>query len=196
MRATIFLARHGTHAEAGQILSGRSGIALSPAGEAQAERLGRLARRERVAKVQTSPRARTVRTARIVADALGVDTEIESALDEIDFGDWTGRSFATLESDPAWVRWNEARHVAATPNGETMASATQRATSHLDALAASGADRVLCVSHCDVIRGAVAHYLGLSLDRLLHFDVDPGSLTTLVLDGKGGRLVRLNEVPA
>jgi broad specificity phosphatase PhoE len=196
MRATIFLARHGTHAEVGQILSGRSDIALSPAGEEQAKRLGRLARREGVARVQTSPRARTVQTARIVAGVLGVDPETENALDEIDFGDWSGRSFAALAADPTWQRWNEARHLAAAPRGETMTSATRRATSHLDALAASGADRVLCVSHCDVIRGAVAHYLGLSLDRLLHFDVDPGSLTTLVLDGQGGRLVRLNEVPA
>ncbi|HEU0066884.1 MAG TPA: histidine phosphatase family protein [Sphingomonas sp.] len=44
-----------------------------------------------------------------------------------------------------------------------------------------------------MIRGLVAHYLGLSADRLFRFDVDPGSVTTLSLHPGGGRVVALNE---
>jgi ribonuclease H / adenosylcobalamin/alpha-ribazole phosphatase len=42
MSAKIFLARHGTHAEVGHILSGRSDIRLSADGVRQAERLADL----------------------------------------------------------------------------------------------------------------------------------------------------------
>jgi broad specificity phosphatase PhoE len=75
-----------------------------------------------------------------------------------------------------------------------MATATARAVRHIQSAAGDGP--VLCVSHCDVIRGVVAHYLGLDADRLLGFDVDPASLTELALYGDGtGRVVALNERP-
>jgi broad specificity phosphatase PhoE len=196
MTATLYLARHGLHSEMGHVLSGRSDIGLSPSGLTQAQRLGQLCGAYGVVSVQSSPRPRTCQTAQIVADAIGVDIELVDALDEIDFGHWTGQSFGALEADPDWRRWNEAREVAVPPDGESMPAATARAARHLDGLARAGRSHVLCVSHCDIIRGVVAHYLGLSLDRLLRFDVDPGSLTTLSVGEWGGRLVRLNEVPA
>ena len=196
MTATIYLARHGVHSEVGHVLSGRSDIGLSPSGVTQAKRLGALARTHGIEAVQSSPRLRTCQTARIIAEAIGVVPEIVDALDEIDFGSWTGQSFGALEADSEWRHWNEARDVAIPPNGESMAEAATRATRHIDSLAEAGRSHVLCVSHCDIIRGVVAHYLGLGLERLLRFDVDPGSLTTLSVGRWGGRLVKLNEVPA
>jgi broad specificity phosphatase PhoE len=52
------------------------------------------------------------------------------------------------------------------------------------------------VSHSDIIRGVIAHYLGLGLDNMLRFDVDLGSVSTLVVGNWGGRLTRLNWVAA
>ena len=106
-------------------------------------------------------------------------------------GRWAGQPFTTLASDPAWERWNAERATATTAGGEDMAGATARAVRHIEAVA--GERPVLCVSHCDIIRGVVAYYLGLDANRLLAFDVDPASLTTLVLHGSGARLVALNE---
>jgi broad specificity phosphatase PhoE len=60
-------------------------------------------------------------------------------------------------------------------------------------MSADDRGRVLCVSHCDIIRGVLAHYLGLSLDNVLRFDIDTASLSALVLDGGGGRVTALNE---
>jgi broad specificity phosphatase PhoE len=74
-----------------------------------------------------------------------------------------------------------------------MGDATARAVDHLDVLVNRGWNgTLLCVSHCDIIRGVVAHYLGLGLDRLLAFDVDPGSISTLLLGNWGARLLKLN----
>lgn len=191
MSATILLARHASHAEVGHVLSGRSGICLSDAGRREAERLAARLATMPLAAVFTSPRPRAFETAAIVAARHAVAVEVADELDEIDFGRWTGLAFDALSGDPDWHRWNVARGTAATPAGETMAAATARAVRRIEAVARQAP--VLCVSHCDIIRGVVAHYLGLDADRLLRFDIDPASLTTVRLDADGGRVVSLNE---
>ncbi|GAA0452309.1 MULTISPECIES: histidine phosphatase family protein [Sphingomonas] len=194
MSATVLLARHGSHDEVGAILSGRSEIALNAAGRAEAERLAERLTGTALTAIHSSPRRRTRETAEIVAARHGLEVVLVDALDEVDFGAWTGCSFDSLHGDPEWDRWNAERATASTPGGETMAAATTRAVAHIASLEGAGGP-VMCVSHCDVIRGAAAHFLGLSLDRLLAFDCAPGSLTTLALAGGQGRIVTLNEVP-
>jgi ribonuclease H / adenosylcobalamin/alpha-ribazole phosphatase len=189
---TIFFARHGTHAEVGHILSGRSEIPLNHAGRAEAARLAARLDTVELAAVQSSPRARARQTAEIVAARQGIPVEVVDALDEIDFGAWTGRAFADLAGDPAWDHWNRARGRATTPGGEDMTGAVNRAVAHVAELE-EGEGPVLCVSHCDIIRGIVAHYLGLPLDRMLAYDCDPASVTTITLAGGDGRLTSLNE---
>lgn len=192
--ATIFLARHASHDEVGKVLSGRSDIPINAAGHAEAARLADRLSKVPVAAIHSSPRRRARETADILAARLGLDVQATPALDEIDFGAWMGKPFGELDADPEWMAWNAARDTASPPGGENMQATTVRAVRHIEA-AAWGAP-LLCVSHCDVIRGVVAHYLGLGANRLLRFDVDPGSLTELALYGDGtARLVALNERP-
>jgi broad specificity phosphatase PhoE len=194
LSATVFLARHASHDEVGRVLSGRSDIAINADGRAEAGRLADRLAGVPIAAIHSSPRRRARETAIIVAGRHDLPVNNADALDEIDFGAWMGRSFADLDCDPAWARWNDARGTAATPDGEDMSAATARAVRHIEQVA--GEKPVLCVSHCDIIRGVVAHYLGLDADRLLGFDVDPASLTELALYGDGsGRVVALNERP-
>ncbi len=198
MRRRVYLARHASHAEVGHILSGRSDIGLSDAGRAEAGFLADRLADVPLAAVHCSPRRRAVETARIVAERHGLAVIEVAALDEIDFGAWSGRSFAALEDDPDWRRWNETRDHAATPAGETMALAVRRAADHLAAIGDGGEapGPVLCVSHGDIIRGLVARTLGLDMAGIFGFDCDPASLTTLAGDGHDLRLVTLNERPA
>lgn len=192
MTATVLMIRHAAHGQLGDCLSGRTpGLPLSGEGRAQLGGLAALVRRLAPDRVQTSP----VRRARETAAALAPGAEIVDALDEVDFGDWTGRRFDALEADPAWRHWNEARATAAAPGGESMAQAQARAVAHVDAEATRGGT-VAMVSHCDIVRAVVAHHLGLSLDRILSFAVDVASVTTLEVGAWGGRIVRLNEVAA
>ena len=192
MTATIHLVRHGAHAEAGRVLTGRGGDhGLAEIGQAQASWAAE--RLRGVTLVQTSPQRRTRETAEVIAAAFGHKPEVIGALDEVDFGRWTGRVIAELDGDPDWTRWNAARSTAQVPGGELMTDAVARAVAHLDSLGGrEWPGAIVCVSHSDIIRGVVAHYLGLSLDRILSFDVDPGSITTLVVGDWGGRLLSLN----
>lgn len=188
------LARHGTHAEVGHVLSGRSEIGLGMRGHAEAAALARRLADVPLASIHASPRRRTVETARVVANGRDIAMQVAPALDEIDFGAFTGRSFAALDDDPAWRRWNAERGSARCPGGETMAEAVARAWHYLDALTIQDTP-ALCVTHCDVIRGLVAQLLGIDANRMFAFDCDPGSITTIAIEGAGARLMTLNERP-
>lgn len=193
--ATILLIRHAAHVELGRILSGRRrDVALSREGLEQARIVGDLLGVEPIAAIYASPRERAYYTAREIAEPHELKVGVVDDLDEVDFGDWTGKAFSELEGDPHWTEWNEARGTARPPNGESMAEAVARVTAALAALAAEHKSATIaCVSHCDVIRGAIAHYLGLPLDNLLRFDVDPASVSRLALGGWGARIMTVNE---
>lgn len=189
MTALVGLVRHGAHDELGRILSGRaSDVGLNDAGRREVDALARRLAGRGIARLETSPRRRTRQTAEILGDMLVLPPLVVHALDEIDFGGWAGRSFTDLDPDPAWQLWNAERGTAPTPGGETMAAAVGRVTRHLDNIGVGDED-VLCVSHCDIIRGAVAHYLGLSLDNILRFDVGTASVCWLKPDGQGNAQV-------
>lgn len=195
MSATIFLVRHAAHAELGKVLSGRrSDVALSSEGLDQAAIVGDLLGTVPIAAVYSSPRERAWYTARDIADPHELEVKVTEALDEIDFGEWAGKQFSDLEGDEHWQRWNEARSTARTPGGESMGEAIGRARSALEAIASDhDSETVVAVTHCDIIRGILAHYLGMPLDNLLRFDVDPASISTLELGRWGARVKSINE---
>src|SRR5947209_20190589 len=97
MAAMVHLVRHCAHGDVGHVLSGRcAGASLTAEGRAEAAWLAARFLDERIAAIQSSPRLRARETAETIGAALGLSVEIVDALDEIDFGDWTGRSFAEL----------------------------------------------------------------------------------------------------
>lgn len=189
MSRLVGLVRHGSHDELGRVLSGRtSDVALNDAGRDEAWALAGAVASAGIAGVLSSPRRRTVETAAILGSGLGLSPQIDPALDEIDFGAWSGRDFADL-SGAEWDLWNTARGTAPTPGGETMAQAVARAAALIDRLGAEGGEPVLCVSHCDVIRGVVARVLGLGLDNILRFEIGPASVSWVLSHGQGAAQV-------
>lgn len=192
MRAEIILARHAAHEDLGRRLTGRAaGVNLSAFGRRQADALGRVLAARRPSVLQCSPRERARQTAEAISRHTGLEPMVEPALDEIDFGAWNGAAFADLEPDPLWRRWNEARDAGAPPEGEAMADAVTRMASHIEGLA-GGPGAIVMVTHCDVIRGVVAHYLGLPMQAIFRFEVAPASITTLRVEDGRVTLVNLN----
>jgi broad specificity phosphatase PhoE len=192
----ILLIRHAAHSHLGNVLSGRTpGIALSSQGQSQADRLARQLAGTPIDLLQASPVQRAQETARaIAAGRRGLDVETAPALDELDFGDWSGRAFVELADDPRWSDWNSARESATAPNGESMAQAQARAWSHVERTAVAWPDRTIAmVSHCDIIRAIVARTLRLSLNHITRFDIEPASVSRLVVGSWGAKLVSLNE---
>jgi broad specificity phosphatase PhoE len=196
MTATLFFVRHAAHDNVGSYLAGRmEGVRLGPGGQAQAHRLGERMRRESFAAIVASPRERTRETALAISDAACIGpVKIAEELDEIDFGAWSGRSFDELNADPAWRQWNENRGEASTPAGETMAQVQERVVSFAARIAEAAAGRaVVLVSHADVIKAAVCHFLGVPLANLDKFEISPASVTTIVVGDWGSKLHALNQ---
>ncbi len=149
---------------------------------------------ENLTEIQTSPRERARATAEAVASATGAPVTVNEALDEIDFGAWTGAEFSALDGQPDWDAWNASRSTARVPGGESMAEATDRIAAHVETLTQTRpGERIALVTHCDMIRALVARVLGLSLDNLLRFEIAPASLSRLEAGPWGARVLSLNE---
>ena len=187
----VHLVRHGSHQEVGKVLSGRSEIPLDGNGRHEAVQAVKLLADLSIVSIHSSPRRRAWETALPLARSRGLDVQHADALDEIDFGSFSGRAFAALDADPDWQSWNAARGTTRCPGGETMAEAVARARDYLLSLPGTAMPAV-CFTHCDIIRSVVADLLGLGLDRIFQLDCDPGSVTTLAIDAGGTRLLGLN----
>lgn len=195
LTVSIFLIRHAAHEHLGRTLSGRlPDLPLSDAGAHQARRLAMRLAGLRFAAIHSSPVQRARETAAQIAAGRSLQPETVDALDEIDFGAWTGKSFAELEHEPGWSDWNSERGSARAADGETMAQAQSRIVGHIEQLAVRHeGSAVALVSHCDLIRAALARYLQLPLDHMLTFDVDPASVSRIAVGDWGGRVLSINE---
>jgi probable phosphoglycerate mutase len=190
---TIHLVRHGSHVLPPGVLAGRlPGVMLSDEGREQARRAAeRLARTCGIGAVHCSPLERTYETAGIISDRLGLTPVSANGLMEIDFGGWAGRSFEELDTLEDWRHWNHFRTGTRPPGGETMLEAQARALRHIETLT-PGTSTVL-VSHCDVIRAVLTHWLGMPTDLLLRLEIAPASISTVEIGPWGPRILRINE---
>jgi len=195
---TFFLVRHAAHDRVGTVLCGRMpGVHLGAVGKAQAERLAKRFASETIACICTSPLERAVETAEPIAAHLGQQLEICETIAEIDFGAWSGTSFGDLAKDPRWATWNSTRSISRPPYGETMLEAQARIIGAMEQLRGRYTDgSVVLVSHSDVIKAALIYHLGLPIDAYSRFDIDPASISTLVVGEWGSKVLRLNEVVA
>ncbi|HET9448883.1 MAG TPA: histidine phosphatase family protein, partial [Steroidobacteraceae bacterium] len=106
--------------------------------------------------VESSPRRRARHTAGIIAAMRDTVVRIAPQMDEVDFGSWSGQSFAALAADPQWRRWNKYRAVSRTPAGESIRDVQERAFAHMRKLAqTSHGETAVIVTHAEVIRSIV-----------------------------------------
>lgn len=194
---TFLLIRHASHALVHRALVGRMpDVHLSEAGCAEAEQLAQRLAHLPVAALYVSPLERAKETAAPLARAFRVPARVCDDLIDIDFGDWTGCGFDDLAGDPAWQHWNAFRSLGVAPNGESMLAVQARAVSALAQINAAHAGEVVAVvSHGDIIRAALAHYLGVHLDLFQRMEIRPASVSVLWLDAHTprARVICLNH---
>lgn len=192
---TFLLVRHAAHDWLGRGFAGRlPGVGLNDEGRRQAAALVQRLDGMPVDAIYCSPQPRTQETVHGLAEQRGLPVAIEAAFDEIDFGDWTGRTFDEVRAQHAlWTHWVERRASAQPPGGERFAGVATRAMAGLRRLLARHAGQhVLVVSHADVLKAMVATALGLSLDHLERFDMAPASVSILGMGDDWAQLKLLN----
>ena len=179
---TLLLVRHGQTPTTGRVLPGRApGLHLAPEGVAQAERAAeRIAELGKVDAIYASPLERTRETAAPIARALGLRVERDKGLLECDFGDWTGAELAKLAKLPEWSIVQRAPGSFRFPGGESFVEMQARMVGALARIAAlHPGGTVVCVSHADPIKAAVAHYLGTHIDLFQRIVISPCSVTVV-----------------
>jgi broad specificity phosphatase PhoE len=137
--------------------------------QGHAKTLALASRLRRVDVSWTSPALRAKQT----AAALGLNAAIDTALRDIDFGDWGGRSLTEIEAaaPDAVSRW-VTDSSAAPHGGESITELLQRISAWLDIVAKTDG-RVLAVTHAAVIRAAIILALDANPVSFWRIDVAP-----------------------
>ena len=192
----VVLVRHGQTATTGQLLPGRApGLHLADAGRAQADKAAqRLGAMGGIAAVYASPLERTRETAAPIGKAVGQRVRTNRGLLECEFGDWTGRKLADLNKLPEWKTVQGAPSTFRFPGGESFTEMQTRICSEIDRLVAKHpGERIVCVSHADPIKAAMAHWLGTHLDLFQRIVVSPCSVSAVLLSPGGPVVLAVNS---
>jgi probable phosphoglycerate mutase len=193
--ATNFLfIRHGAHDLLGKRIAGRQpGVHLNSLGEQQAECLAERLSLLPIDAIYSGPLERVRETAAPICRQFNLPLEVAEEFTEVDFGDWTNCTFEALSAVPLWRQFNSFRSSTRPPHGELMLEIQARVLRKLAELRLQH-QFVAIVSHGDVIRATLAHFLGVHLDSFHRLEIDPAS-SSLVEVGDDFVKVRLLNVP-
>lgn len=180
----LYLIRHAVTAETGVTLSGRlPGIPLSLDGRQMAETTADALASVRPTALLTSPVERCRETASILGSEWGLKPKVDKSFIEADYGTWSGRKLRSLYGLKAWSRLMASASRFRFPDGETLEEVQRRAVARVEKLVVEQRKdaTVAVVSHADVIRATLVHYLGTPLDLIHRIHVAPASVSVIEL---------------
>jgi probable phosphoglycerate mutase len=195
----LLLVRHGQTPTTGKVLPGRAaGLHLADAGLEQARRVAeRIKELPKVDAVYASPLERTRQTAEPIARAVGKRITAHKGLLECDFGDWTGAKLADLMKKPEWATVQRSPSTFRFPNGESFTEMQTRMVSALDDIRSRHpGGTVVCVSHADPIKAAVAHAMGTHLDLFQRIVIGTCSVSAVAYSPFGPVVLTVNSTGA
>jgi probable phosphoglycerate mutase len=139
-------------------------------------------------KIFVSPVVRTLETAEIVCESLGMEYEIDERLYEIELGKLVGMNYEEiiLKYGNLFLKFYTENDSTLSHYGvETFASIKKRMKNLLDEIAEKYKDKnVLMISHLDPIKAAISILLDLKPESLYNWHIRNASLTILKHDGK------------
>jgi probable phosphoglycerate mutase len=193
---TVLLVRHGQTPTTGKLLPGRApGLHLAEEGVRQAERAGeRIGELKRVDAIYCSPLERAKETAAPIGKAVGIRPKVDRGLLECDFGDWTGAELKKLMKLPEWRTVQKAPSTFRFPNGESFTEMQVRMVGALDRLRTRHPGGVIvCVSHADTIKAAMAHALGTHIDLFQRIVISTCSISGITWTTDGPIALTVNS---
>lgn len=181
----ILLIRHAVNdfVKTGKLAGWTPGVHLNDEGKAQAEALGKRLAAATIDQLYASPLERTMETAEAVRQH-HPHLEIKQTLElgEVRYGDWEGMEISKLSGRKMWQVVQQYPSRAEFPNGETMRGVQTRAVNAIENLvAAHPNEMVAIVTHADIIKMVLAHYLGMHLDEFQRIVIMPASISMLSL---------------
>jgi broad specificity phosphatase PhoE len=160
------------------------GIELTADGREDAARLAQALAVLPISAIISSPLERAVETASYLTTTRGLSIQDEPALMDIDLGQWTGRNRDELyKGDPVYREF--VRDPTLGPAGvETFPQLERRAVAAVERWLerASTGPYPAFVTHADVIKLLLAHYMGLDAHRARTIVIDNASVSVVKLE--------------
>jgi broad specificity phosphatase PhoE len=180
----LVLVRHGqTDYNVKHLLPGQlPGIPLNEEGQHEAQATAVALRELPLSAIIASPLERTLETAAALNAGRGLEIQQDRDLLDTDYGRFSGKCWDDLDrGDKVWARFTtDPLHA---PRGvESFAAVQQRAVRAAEKWrhAQQVGEWVALVTHADLVKLIVAHYIGIPLERVPLVNMDNASASLLV----------------
>ncbi|MBU8921982.1 MAG: histidine phosphatase family protein [Bacteroidales bacterium] len=196
----LYMIRHGrTDWNRDRRIMGREPLPLNEEGRGMVESLASFLKPDGIGTIYSGTLARTVETSDLLAREWGAQVLPESMLDESAYENWVGRRYSELKDDPDFILYNETPSKSKFSADEGMLDIQSRAVKAVDRILGENegaGGRVALVSHSDVIKPVIAHYLGMDIDAMHRLGIANASVTLLDTKGPAGSRIRyMNLMP-
>jgi probable phosphomutase (TIGR03848 family) len=192
----ILLIRHAVNdvMKAKKLAGWMPDVHINEEGRQQAEAVAERLQQLPIRAIYSSPLDRTRETAEPLARALNLDVQVRDGLGEVKYGEWTGQSLEELSKLDVWKVVQLYPSGMRFPGGEAIREMQARIVNELDAIAADHPRDIIAIfSHADVIKAALAHYLGVHLDLFQRIVINPTSVSVVRLTPHGPQVLRVND---
>lgn len=176
----LYLIRHGqTDWNVAQKIQGGTDVPLNETGRRQAACLAKGMEYRPTARIYSSRLKRAVETAQIIADSKHMPVEIIDGLEEVDFGEWEGRTLEEIERlyPQEYTCWQKNPVIASPPGGETPAQIRRRCRQAMETILSQAPGDFVIVSHGAILAHLI-QYLTESHPLEKQIIVENSSITT------------------
>jgi len=178
--SSLLIIRHGETAwNRERRVMGNADVPLTERGREQCERAAAVLAGFAIQRIVTSPLARATESADIIARTLGLEVAHDPDLEEVRFGRWQGKTYDEVATDPEYVAFATDPVTNRTPGGETILDVQRRGLAGLERTRPG--ERVLFVSHGDIIRSTLCHFLAIPVGEFRRMRVDNCGISAVTL---------------
>lgn len=194
----ILLVRHGQNewVKKKRLAGWIPNVHLNDEGKEQAKQVAERLSHLPIRALYSSPVTRCMETARIIGRSLNLQIKELEAVGEVRYGEWEGEEIEKLSKEKAWHAVQHYPSRFRFPEGEALRHVQARAVDALEGLSAryDKNEMIVVVSHADLIKLTLAHYLGVHIDLFQRIVISPASVSALVLADNGVmRVARIND---
>jgi len=191
----LLLIRHGANDWVhGRLAGWTPGVHLNDDGRGQAAALAARLARLPLDAIYASPLDRTVETAQAIAGPRGMPLRLVEGLGEVKYGEWQGAELKELYKHELWPGVQFYPSGTRFPGGETLGEAQMRMVATLDGLRGQHPKGIFAVvSHADIIKLAIAYYVGMHMDLFQRLEISPCSVSAIFFTPMGPRLLAYND---
>jgi broad specificity phosphatase PhoE len=195
----VFLVRHGEVEEPYKgVFAGRTDIGLSPIGEKQALVTAKFLSEQNIHAVYASPMKRVKLTLEPFIKLTSLKPVFLDELVEIDFGAWTGYSFAEVEQHfgvNAYT-WLDQIDNGRIPKAETTEDLVRRVKPAIDRIITKHkGENIAIFCHGGIIRVIISILVDIPLVKLGKIGIDYCSVNKVEINDNGASLRLLNFLP-